>query len=401
VASRGPSMSRSSWTANGRWATRRGLRASRAPEGVKAARTIVRAADALGLRYLTLSLLVENWSRPEGEVSTLCSCSNGDRSELPELMRATCVSACSAPHGVPGPGAAGIDHVVQATRDNAGLTLMMAFTTAGVRRAHRRLRALAGRSRRGSSSARRSGRRRSSVPCTRRRAGPRLLIRTSGEMRVSNFLLWQIATRSCGSRDPLPDFAVRRPLPRDREFQRRTRRFGGWNGGGHETDHVARRDRLHRSSDTRSSLELLEEFEVAGLAARGSNVERIADLCRKYSPARRRFSTPGRSISLARLLPARAGAPQRAGRPRRPGARRRRRRRRLGARRRRRAPATMAAILGDGPSRSPTRNARDGGDPDDGRPRERGGVRLLPATRAQRGLSVPGGHTAPTSTGSC
>src|SRR5213595_134117 len=58
---------------NGRWATRRGLpRVAGHREGVKAARTIVRAADALGLRYLTLyAFSSENWSRPEGEVSTL------------------------------------------------------------------------------------------------------------------------------------------------------------------------------------------------------------------------------------------------------------------------------------------------------------------------------------------
>ena len=60
---------------NGRWATRRGFpRVAGHREGVKAARAIVRAADALGLRYLTLyAFSTENWSRPEDEVSTLMS----------------------------------------------------------------------------------------------------------------------------------------------------------------------------------------------------------------------------------------------------------------------------------------------------------------------------------------
>ena len=60
---------------NGRWATRRGFpRVAGHREGVKAARAIVRAADTLGLRYLTLyAFSTENWSRPEDEVSTLMS----------------------------------------------------------------------------------------------------------------------------------------------------------------------------------------------------------------------------------------------------------------------------------------------------------------------------------------
>src|SRR5947208_17107175 len=74
---------------NGRWATRRGLpRVAGHREGVKTARAIVRAADTLGLRYLTLyAFSTENWSRPEDEVSTLLSLlERAIRSELPELM---------------------------------------------------------------------------------------------------------------------------------------------------------------------------------------------------------------------------------------------------------------------------------------------------------------------------
>src|SRR2546422_11766531 len=74
---------------NGRWATRRGLpRVAGHHEGVKTARAMVRAADALGLRYLTLyAFSTENWSRPEDEVSTLMSLlERAIHSELPELM---------------------------------------------------------------------------------------------------------------------------------------------------------------------------------------------------------------------------------------------------------------------------------------------------------------------------
>src|SRR5919108_6430766 len=60
---------------NGRWATRRGFpRVAGHREGVKTARSVVRAAGELGLRYLTLyAFSTENWSRPEDEVSTLMS----------------------------------------------------------------------------------------------------------------------------------------------------------------------------------------------------------------------------------------------------------------------------------------------------------------------------------------
>src|SRR4030095_15679056 len=74
---------------NGRWATGRGLpRIAGHREGVKAARTVVRAADELGLRFLTLyAFSTENWSRPLDEVSMLMSLlERSVHAELPELM---------------------------------------------------------------------------------------------------------------------------------------------------------------------------------------------------------------------------------------------------------------------------------------------------------------------------
>src|SRR4030095_15362682 len=74
---------------NGRWATSRGLpRVAGHREGVKAARSIVRAADALGLRYVTLyAFSTENWSRPLDEISTLMNLlERSVHAELPEFM---------------------------------------------------------------------------------------------------------------------------------------------------------------------------------------------------------------------------------------------------------------------------------------------------------------------------
>src|SRR5213594_3298336 len=133
---------------NGRWATRRGLpRVAGHREGVKAARAVVRAGAEIGLDYVTLyAFSTENWSRPEDEVSTLMSLlEEAIYRELPDLMaRNVRLRVIGRPGGVPLPIRRGIDRVVEATRDNTGLTLVMAFNygaRAGGTRASGRARA--------------------------------------------------------------------------------------------------------------------------------------------------------------------------------------------------------------------------------------------------------------------
>jgi len=218
---------------NGRWATARGLpRIAGHREGVKTARAIVRAADALGLRYLTLyAFSTENWNRPEDEVSLLMRLlEESIYRELPELMaRNVRLRVIGRPTGVPLPVRRGMDHVARATRDNTGLTLLMAFNYGGRDELLDAFRALARRVRSGElepdeiseshiSRALWTG----DVP------DPDLLIRTSGEMRVSNFLLWQIAyTEFWITPTFWPDFDAAELYRAVAEFQRRTRRFGG------------------------------------------------------------------------------------------------------------------------------------------------------------------------------
>src|SRR5438093_456855 len=107
---------------NGRWATRRGLpRVAGHSEGVKSARTIVRAADALGLRYLTLyAFSSENWSRPGEEVSVMMKLlERAIQQELPELMaRNIRLRTIGRAQGVPATVRRGIDHVTEATARN-------------------------------------------------------------------------------------------------------------------------------------------------------------------------------------------------------------------------------------------------------------------------------------------
>jgi undecaprenyl diphosphate synthase len=218
---------------NGRWATRRGLpRVAGHREGVKSARAIVRAADALGLRYLTLyAFSTENWSRPAQEVSMLMSLlERSIAGELPELMdRNVKLRVIGRAHGVPAPVRRGIDDVADATRGNTGLELLMAFNYGGREELIDAFRALGRRVAAGELSPEEITESHVSAALyTGDIPDPDLLIRTSGEMRISNFLLWQIAYTELWITPTLwPDFSPPDLYRAVAEFQGRTRRFGG------------------------------------------------------------------------------------------------------------------------------------------------------------------------------
>jgi undecaprenyl diphosphate synthase len=218
---------------NGRWATGRGLpRVAGHREGVKAARGVVRAAGQLGLRYLTLyAFSTENWNRPEEEVSTLMKLlEESIYRELPELMeRNVRLQVIGRRGGVPHPVRRGIERVVEETRHNSGLTLVMAFNYGGRDELVDAFQALAQRVSAGELrpeevTEAEIGR----ALYTADIPDPDLLIRTSGEMRVSNFLLWQIAYTEFWVTPTLwPDFGATELYRAVGEFQGRTRRFGG------------------------------------------------------------------------------------------------------------------------------------------------------------------------------
>jgi undecaprenyl diphosphate synthase len=218
---------------NGRWATRRGFpRVAGHREGVKTARAVFRAADELGLRYLTLyAFSTENWTRPEHEVATLMRLlEEAIVRELPELMaRNVRLRVIGRAHGVPLPVRRGIDRVAEATQHNSGLNLTMAFNYGGREELLDAFRALAEKVRAGElapgeiSEAHVAG-----ALYTEGIPDPDLLIRTSGEMRVSNFLLWQIAYTELWVTSTLwPDFGPVELYRALADFQGRTRRFGG------------------------------------------------------------------------------------------------------------------------------------------------------------------------------
>ena len=218
---------------NGRWATRRGFpRVAGHREGVKAARAIVRAADAIGLRYLTLyAFSTENWSRPKPEVSMLMALlERAIVDELPELMeRNVRLRVIGRTDGVPAPVQRGIERVVRGTERNTGLQLYMAFNYGGRDELLDAFRSLAHRVAAGELKPDEIGEKDvSDALYTRHVPDPDLLIRTSGEMRISNFLLWQIAYTELWMTPTLwPDFGAADLYRAVADFQRRTRRFGG------------------------------------------------------------------------------------------------------------------------------------------------------------------------------
>jgi undecaprenyl diphosphate synthase len=217
---------------NGRWATRRGLpRVAGHTEGVKAVRSVVRAAGEVGVEFLTLyAFSSENWKRPKQEVSSLMSLLERsiDR-ELPELMRRNVrFRMIGRPEGIPPTIRGRIDRVSEATAGNTGLTLLMAFNYGGRDELVDACRALARQVQAGAL-------RPEDIDEARLRRAlytdgvpdPDLLIRTSGELRVSNFLLWQIAYTELWVTPTLwPDFGPRELYLALADFQRRSRRFG-------------------------------------------------------------------------------------------------------------------------------------------------------------------------------
>ena len=218
---------------NGRWARARGLpRVAGHREGVRAARKVVRAASELGVEYLTLyAFSSENWTRPSSEVRFLMDLleSSIDR-ELPELNKANVrLRVIGRDDGLPPAVRRGIARAERATSRNKGLTLIVALNY-GARaelvdafyRLGRRLLAGELRLKDVDDAAISNALYTEGIP------DPDLLIRTSGEMRLSNFLLLQIAYTELWITPTLwPDFRARELYRAVHEFQGRERRFGG------------------------------------------------------------------------------------------------------------------------------------------------------------------------------
>ena len=217
---------------NGRWATSRGLpRLEGHRRGVEALRRTVRAAIDLGIEYLTVySFSAENWTRPIEEVQSLMSLLHlFIRNDLAELHANNVrVKVIGARAGLSTDIVALLDEAERLTHGNSGLTLVVAFNYGARQEIARAMRSLAERVARGElDPVDIDAEVVSSALDTVDIPDPDLVIRTSGELRLSNFLLWQAAYAEFVFLPTLwPDFdraALDRALE---EYRSRDRRFG-------------------------------------------------------------------------------------------------------------------------------------------------------------------------------
>jgi undecaprenyl diphosphate synthase len=218
---------------NGRWAQTRGLsRAAGHRSGVEAVRRTVKAAMELGIPYLTLySFSSENWSRPESEIDDLMGLMKRFiRSDLAELHHnGVRIRVIGEREGVDPELLELIDEAVAVTTENTALDLVIAFnygSRAEIARAARRLaeRVAAGEISPNDVTPEALG----AELDTQGVPDPDLLIRTSGELRLSNFLLWQAAYTEFVFLDAFwPDFGRELLEEAIKEYCARQRRFGG------------------------------------------------------------------------------------------------------------------------------------------------------------------------------
>ena len=218
---------------NGRWASKRGLpRLAGHSAGAKAVREVIVAAIEIGLSYLTIySFSSENWSRPKDEVTGLMSLFvEVLERELANLQRMRVrVLVIGAMEDLPGVTRAAFERVIANTDHNDGLTLVVALNYGARGEIVEAARALAREVASGTlNPAAIDEALFASRLYTADIPDPDLLIRTSGEMRVSNFLLWQIAYSELWVTATLwPDFDRNDLLKAVVDYQQRDRRFGG------------------------------------------------------------------------------------------------------------------------------------------------------------------------------
>ena len=223
---------------NGRWARRRGLpRVAGHRAGIKAVREAVKGCGNLGVDYLTLyTFSIENWSRPAREVNALMRFLRETlKKETLELDRSNVrLRVIGRTEDLPAAVNAEIARAVTALDKNTGLTLVLALSYAGRAEILDAVRSIAHEVKRGKLSDQDidDGVFRSYL-YTDGMPDPDLLIRTSGEMRVSNFLLWQIAYSELWITDTLwPDFRRKHLYNAIIDYQERERRFGRISTGG-------------------------------------------------------------------------------------------------------------------------------------------------------------------------
>ncbi len=217
---------------NGRWAQARGISRNEGHKrGLDALRSVVRAANELGVRWLTLyAFSLENWNRPKLEVASLMTLLERYLElEIQEVIeKGIQLRSIGRPDRLPARIRRKVDDAIARTRDNSKMTLVFALSYGGRSEIVDAARKLLRDAELGKIDPEGVDEKTFAaylydpeVP------DPDLLIRTGAELRVSNFLLWQIAYTEIYCTDVMwPDFGERDLIDAVRDYQSRERRFG-------------------------------------------------------------------------------------------------------------------------------------------------------------------------------
>ena len=217
---------------NGRWATARGKsRIEGHRRGKTSVRVIVEMSRKIGIRYLSLyAFSSENWFRPDAEVGALMALlEHYLAAEQAKMMRyGIRLVAVGDRNRLPANVRGALENVIALTRDNQRMTVVLALSYSGRDDILRMVKKLAEEARERKCDPQSIDQK--TIGAYLDTAGipdPDLLIRTSGEMRLSNFFLWQIAYSEWYVTPTLwPEFREKEYLAALLEYQRRRRRFG-------------------------------------------------------------------------------------------------------------------------------------------------------------------------------
>lgn len=217
---------------NGRWAKKRGLpRAAGHRAGADSVKKIVQSCDQLGIKYLTLyAFSSENWSRPQNEVRALMELLEKFLKErLPEMLKDNVrLRAIGRLDMLPQNVRDELQHAIEKTANNTAVTMTLALSYGGREEIVDAAKSIAKAAVAGeldpesiTNDTFASHLYTADIP------DPDLLIRTSGELRLSNFLLWQLSYAEIVITEKLwPDFRHDELVSAVEEFSKRDRRFG-------------------------------------------------------------------------------------------------------------------------------------------------------------------------------
>lgn len=221
---------------NGRWAQKRGLpRIAGHKRGMEVVKNITKAASDLGVKVLTLyAFSTENWKRPENEVRFLMSLPiKFFNTFVPDLIKNNIrVNVMGYVDQLPEKTQRAVNDAIGQTKNNTGMILNFALNYGGRAEIVTGVKHIASEIENGRLSSEQIDEKTISEALMTAAVAPYndpdLLIRTSGEERISNFLLWQLAYSELVFTDQLwPDYQPQNLIHDITEFQKRDRRFGG------------------------------------------------------------------------------------------------------------------------------------------------------------------------------